>query len=93
MKILARLWFHVLRFCDEVAPGWSMPASRIAPPQEGDIRHVSAESLNYWLTDERCRRGREAGHRASRGPARCSSWQLLGQVAIMGRRCRLRGRP
>jgi hypothetical protein len=56
MTALARLWFHVLRFVDEAWPGWSMPARRTHPEQDGAEHYVSAESLNYWLTDERCKR-------------------------------------
>ena len=59
MTTLARLWFRVLRFFDEVAPGWSMPARAAVPSEEGHGDYLGAESLNYWLTDERCRRGRD----------------------------------
>ena len=59
MTFLARLWFHILRFLDEVLPGWSMAASRTYAERTADSTHVSAESLNYWLTDERCRRSRD----------------------------------
>ena len=59
MRIFARVWFHILRFLDEVQPGWSQPASRAHAERTGNDAYVSAESLNYWLTDERCRRGRD----------------------------------
>jgi len=59
MKPLARAWFHVLRFLDEVLPGWSMQASRTYTERTGNDAYVGAESLNYWLTDERCRRSRD----------------------------------
>jgi hypothetical protein len=59
MRIVRWVWFHVLRFLDEVLPGWSMPASRSHPERQGTDAYVSAESLNYWLTDERCRRSRD----------------------------------
>ena len=59
MTALARVWFHILRFLDETRPGWSMAASRPYAERSADSTHVSAESLTYWLTDERCRRSRD----------------------------------
>lgn len=59
MRLLARAWFHVLRFFDEIIPGWSMSASRSYVERTGNDAYVGAESLNYWLTDERCRRSRD----------------------------------
>lgn len=59
MTALARAWFHVLRFFDEITPGWSMSASRPYAERIGNDAYVGAESLNYWLTDERCRRSRD----------------------------------
>ncbi len=59
MNPLVRVWFHILRFLDEVQPGWSEQSSRAHAERTGTGEYVSAESLNFWLTDERCRRGRD----------------------------------
>lgn len=59
MNPLTRVWFHILRFLDEVLPGWSMQASRTYAERNADDAHIGAESLHYWLNDERCRRGRD----------------------------------
>jgi len=59
-RALGRLLLRVLRatlsLFDEVRPGWSQPAESRSNEFGGPL---SVESLNYWLTDERCRRSRD----------------------------------
>lgn len=55
MNLLRRLTYEVLRTLDMLFPGWSRSISTAT--DHGDP--LSRESLNYWLTDERCRRGRD----------------------------------
>ena len=49
-----RVLFELLQTLDVVFPGWSQ--RREDPAEHGAL---SADSLTYWLTAERCRRTRD----------------------------------
>jgi hypothetical protein len=53
-KLYLRVLFELLHTLDVVFPGWSQ--RREDPAEHGAL---SADSLTYWLTAERCRRTRD----------------------------------
>ena len=51
MSPLLRVWFHFLRFMDDIWPGWSAPRE----PEDGYLgrdNYLGHESYVYWMTRE-----------------------------------------